>query len=209
MSLPGPGREPSDEQLARQSAAGCSRAFAQLVGRYDRRVIRFVRRWARNEHDAEDIAQEAFVEAWRRLDRYDDRWRFSTWLYTIASRRAISHVRRAARPCPPAPHTRPRFAPPDLTIEGEEQRDRLRKLAERLLTDDQRSALWLRYTEDMSPRDIARILGRRPVAVRVMLFRARDRLAQELARLDEVERCACDGADPRRAHANPHAVGCL
>ena len=172
----------TDEQLARESVAGCSRSFAVLVERYQGRLLRFVRRWASSEHDAEDITQDAFVEAWRCLHRYDDRWRFSTWLYTIASRRAASHYRRRKdttsvliERCEDDG-----AASPGQAIEASEQRSRMWQLAEALLSDEQRTALLLKYAEGMTAAEIGRVLGKRPVAVRVMLFRARERLAAEL-----------------------------
>lgn len=175
-------RHLTDEQLARESVAGCSRSFAVLVERYQGRLLRFVRRRASSEHDAEDITQEAFVEAWRCLHRYDDRWRFSTWLYTIASRRAASHFRRRKdttsvliERCEDDG-----VASPGQAIEASEQRSRMWQLAEALLSDEQRTALLLKYAEGMTAAEIGRVLGKRPVAVRVMLFRARERLAAEL-----------------------------
>lgn len=175
-------RHMTDEQLARESVAGCSRSFAVLVERYQGRLLRFVRRWASSEHDAEDITQDAFVEAWRCLHRYDDRWRFSTWLYTIASRRAASHYRRRKdttsvliERCEDDG-----AASPGQAIEASEQRSRMWQLAEALLSDEQRTALLLKYAEGMTAAEIGRVLGKRPVAVRVMLFRARERLAAEL-----------------------------
>ena len=175
-------RHMTDEQLARESVAGCSRSFAVLVERYEGRLLRFVRRWASSEHDAEDITQEAFVEAWRCLHRYDDRWRFSTWLYTIASRRAASHFRRRkdATSAMVETHEDIGSVQPNCAMEASEQRSQMWQLADALLSDEQRTALLLKYAEGMSAAEIGHVLGKRPVAVRVMLFRARERLAAEL-----------------------------
>jgi RNA polymerase sigma-70 factor, ECF subfamily len=177
----------TDEQLARESVAGCSRAFTELVERYEGRLLRFVRRWASSEHDAEDITQDAFVEAWRCLHRYDDRWRFSTWLYTIASRRAASHFRRRkdSTSAMVESHEDSASLAPEHAMEAGENRSRMWQLAERLLSDEQRTALLLRYSEGMSASEIGQVLGKQPVAVRVMLFRARERLAAELVPADE------------------------
>ena len=61
-----------------------------------------------------------------------------------------------------------------------EERSRVWELAERVLTEDQRSALWLRYAEDLSVQEIAEVLGRRATTVRVLMFRARQKLAEHL-----------------------------
>jgi len=175
-------RHMTDEQLARESVAGCSRSFAVLVERYEGRLLRFVGRWASSEHDAEDITQDAFVEAWRCLHRYDDRWRFSTWLYTIASRRAASHFRRRkdATSALVETHEDVGSVQPSCAMEASEQRSRMWQLAEALLSNEQRTALFLKYAEEMSASEIGQVLGKRPGAVRVILFRARERLAAEL-----------------------------
>ncbi len=58
-----------DEELARDAAAGSSRAFEQLVSRYEARLFRFARRWGLSADEAEDATQEAFLSAWRSLGR--------------------------------------------------------------------------------------------------------------------------------------------
>ena len=65
----------------------------QLVERFEGRLLNFLRRKTGSTHDAEDLAQEAFVRAWQRFEQYDPRWQFSTWLFTIAHRLAITHRR--------------------------------------------------------------------------------------------------------------------
>ena len=198
----------SDEQLARESAAGCSRAFAVIVGRYERPLLRFIRRWIANAHDAEDVAQDTFVDAWRCMPRYNAKWRFSTWLYTIASRKAVSHVRKCV---PRSTATADYIAQPHThgsneTVDSGEVHSGVWRLAERILTDEQRTALWLRYAQGLNANEIGRVLGRRPVAVRVMLFRSRERLAVELSRSDADEPAyptPVDHLDAPEQHAAP------
>lgn len=182
----------SDEQLARESAAGCSRAFAVIVGRYQRPLLRFIQRWITNAHDAEDVAQDTFVDAWRCMPRYDPNRRFSTWLYTIASRKAISHLRkRVPRSTATAEHNaQPHADGLYQTVDSGELHCDVWRLAERILTDEQRTALWLRYAQGLDANEIGRALGRRPVAIRVMLFRSRERLAAELTKRG-AEEAAC------------------
>jgi RNA polymerase sigma-70 factor (ECF subfamily) len=132
--------------------------------------------------DAEELTQETFLRAWQAIDRYDDRWRFTTWLYTIARRLVVSHHRSQARR-----HTVP---VPDDLLSGEqdpsgasanaEARNNLWDLASRVLSADQRTALWLRYGEDMEPSEVARVLGKKPGQLRVTLFRARRILGRHL-----------------------------
>ncbi len=181
-----PASPPSAEDLARRAQAGSAAAFGALVEMFEGRLHSFLLRRTGREHDAEDIVQETFVRAWERIERYDDRWRFSTWLFTIGSRLAAGHGRRA-RHDPAAPRagaTDPAALavvpddPADLQAERNLGR-RLWDAAARTLSSDQHAALWLRYAEGLAVADIAHVLGKSPVGVRVILFRARERLARD------------------------------
>jgi RNA polymerase sigma-70 factor (ECF subfamily) len=83
----------SDEEVVRRVLAGDQAAYAILVERHQRRIVGFVRRIVRDHETALDVAQETFVKAWQALARYDSHWKFSTWLYSIASNAAIDHLR--------------------------------------------------------------------------------------------------------------------
>jgi RNA polymerase sigma-70 factor (ECF subfamily) len=170
-------RVESDEALAAAAQRGNRHCFGVLVDRYAERVFRFVMARVRDRHDAEEITQEAFLRAWGALDRYDDRRRFSTWLYTIAHREAISTLRRDVA----------RAAAREGGEErGEESTDpasdrTIWALAARTLGGAEYEALWLRYVEERTAQEIALILGRTSIGVRVMLSRARERLRAALS----------------------------
>ncbi|MEX2218970.1 MAG: sigma-70 family RNA polymerase sigma factor [Phycisphaerales bacterium] len=189
-----PGREgaaarQTPEQLALRAQQGSLEAFAALVEHFEERLFNFLLRRVGCPADAEDIAQETFVRAWQRIGQYKPRWRFSTWLFTIGSRLAASKYRDGRRPplrlvgdeagavrnAPPAGAER---------LAGLEDRGRAWAMAADLLTPEQHTAMWLRYAEDMAIVEIARVLGKSQVGVRVMLFRARNVLA---ARLEQTE----------------------
>lgn len=173
----------TDEELALRAQAGSAAAFALLVDRFETRLFSFILRRVRNHADAEDLTQEAFTRAWGSIRRYKPAWRFSTWLYTIGSRTAVNHLRRAQvrkraseadmRQATPAP------APGD-GAEGAELRGEVWRVAQEALTDAQFTALWLRYVEDLPMRDIGRVLGKSTVGVRALLFRARTALIERL-----------------------------
>jgi RNA polymerase sigma-70 factor (ECF subfamily) len=83
-----------DEELVARASAGSRAAFEELVARYTPRLFFFLRRKSGSDDvDVEDLIQETFVRAFRNIDRYDTRWKFSTWLYTMAVRIAISRYR--------------------------------------------------------------------------------------------------------------------
>jgi RNA polymerase sigma-70 factor (ECF subfamily) len=176
--------EVNDEELARRARAGSKECFSELVRRFDATIYSFL--WVRTgcPQDARELAQETFLRAWRKLGHYDPSRRFSTWLFTLARHAAVGHLRRAPRPVAAehAPEMQgTREASPEHEASRREELGRLWSLAARVLKDEQRSALWLRYGEDLPIPEIARVLGRRESTVRVQLFRARERLALELA----------------------------
>jgi RNA polymerase sigma-70 factor (ECF subfamily) len=170
---------PTDESLAAAAAGGDRAAFGALIDRHADRVFRFVLARLRDRHDAEEVTQEAFLRAWGAIGRYDGRWRFSTWLFTIARREAITVLRRRRdeRGLARATTEEERRIEP-----SEEARERsLWALARAVLGHEEYEAMWLRYVEDRSTREIATIVGKNGVSVRVMLHRARERLRQALA----------------------------
>lgn len=174
-------------ELVSCAQRGSLPCFAELVKRFEGRLLNFLRRKTGSIHDAEDLAQDAFVRAWQRIEQYDPRWQFSTWLFTIAHRLAKTHRRRGEVSVSYdvlEPATGDRDDPVRL-LADREQGGQLWETADRILSETQRTALWLRYAEDLSNADIAAITGRSRVSVRVALFRAREALAaHERARPD-------------------------
>ena len=174
-----------DEDLARRAQAGCTASFEELARRYQVPLRHFLQRWASPE-DAEDLAQDTLLRAYRNLHRYRPSRRFATWLFTIARRLSINQGRRR-RPTAASDllkeieHDSPE---PGELVAREEGRQRLWDLAARVLSEAQMTATWLYYVEEMSLGQIARVLGCSHVAAKVTLFRARKRLLRILARLD-------------------------
>jgi RNA polymerase sigma-70 factor (ECF subfamily) len=165
------------EELAWRAKQGCQASFTELVHRYAPRLQVFLRRKTRHRHEVEDLVQDTFIKAYQNLGRYDDSWKFSTWLFTIATRLASSRRRRRERQS--GVLDLPLQVYTDEAVDRREQRESLwAKVAE--LPDSQREALWLRYAEDMSIKEIAMAMGRSQVCVKVLLYRARAGLAKQL-----------------------------
>ncbi len=124
--------------------------------------------------DAEDLLQETFLRAYENLHRYRPRWAFSAWLFTIARRTSINHGRRIRPGTDPAAVAAVASAeaePLDALVAAESRR-RLWDLAAGVLSEEQLTALWLHYVEEMPARQIALVLGRSRGSVKIMLFRA-------------------------------------
>jgi RNA polymerase sigma-70 factor (ECF subfamily) len=164
---------------------GCVECFEELVRRFQSPLLHYLIRRTGSRHDAEDLVQETFLLAHRNLGRYRSSWRFSTWLFTIASRLACSANRRN-RPEISAGCRMPRTedAGPLATVAENELRGTLWDAARQILDPDAFTALWLCYVESMPAGEIGRVLGRRANAVRILLHRARAKLA---LRLDQSE----------------------
>ena len=166
----------TDEELAREARAGSRSAFEELALRYKRRLFVYLRPRLGSDQDTEDMVQETFLKLYRNIDRYDPAYRFSTWLYTAATRLAISSYRKKKIAVVPLPAEEaggvadPAAGPP-AEMEASGLWDSARTLAE-----SQFRVLWLRYGEDLEVAEIARAIGKSRVAVSLLLHRARTNL---------------------------------
>lgn len=182
---PGPPPEELDSrQLAALARAGCRASFAVLVRRHAGPLLDFARTRVADAGEAEDLVQETLLVAWEKLARYDERWSFNTWLFTIAQRRAVSGWRRRRPKLAEEGELEGAGREPDPLQQADrrETSEKLWDLAREVLGPDQYSALWLSYAEGLDTAEIARILGRARPTVRVMMFRARTALRAQLSR---------------------------
>ncbi len=168
--------ETSAEELAVRAREGSRASFDELVTRYWPRLVAFLARRLADAADAEDVAQETFLRAYDRLAQYDPARPFATWLFAIgkniAANHAIARSRRDARDR----DSRPAGAAIDDAAGASDLWPR----AQAILSADAYRMLWLRYAQGLTVREIATELDRSSVAVKVMLFRARRRLLQEI-----------------------------
>lgn len=159
--------------------------FAELVRRLRGRLGSFLLRRTGRAQDVDDLVQETFLKAYNNLERYQPKWRFSTWIFTIAARLAMSeHRRQTTRQtmAPPSPSlTAEPAASPAMLVAEREESVKLWATAESVLNDDQYAVIWLHYARDMSAKEIAEATGRSAIHVRVLLYRARKKLATEMA----------------------------
>ena len=169
---------PSDEDLVRAAQDGNSVAFEDLVTRYEKRMFHFFRYRTRNDADAQDLTQQLFVKVYRGLFRFNPDRKLSPWLFTIATRCAVSHYRsRAAENALPVTNEEPiDTRTPDTILGGQEAAQNLWDWARSQLSPEQFNVLWLRIQEDMSIKEVARVTRHTATNVKVMLHRARRRL---------------------------------
>jgi len=181
--------EHDDTTLARLALAGELAAFDELARRYQSPLLRFVSRRL-PDSDAEDVVQETLVKAYTRLGQYRPSYAFKNWVFAIAYHETIDHLRRPRKPVNAVLGEIPIDADPGREAEVAERNASLWSIARSELSDDAFTAVWLFYVEDMTAADIALVQRRSWISVKVMLHRARAKLADCLnaeSMLDGVE----------------------
>ncbi|HIG26353.1 MAG TPA: sigma-70 family RNA polymerase sigma factor [Verrucomicrobiales bacterium] len=170
-------KEISSEQLARQCKEGCQASFEILVQRFSQRIYNFLFRLTNNAHDAEDLTQETFLRVYKGLANYDPKRPFSTWIFTIAKRRAATHYQISRkRGFEPEKEIVDERTPRKDVAEKDDQ-TAIWNIARRL-KKNQYQSLWLKYGEGFSVKEIAEIMNLNQVYVKVLLHRGRNRLVE-------------------------------
>ncbi len=202
-SPPTPGMpELPEAELIARATAGDGRAFEHLMRRHNRLLFRAARSIVREDADAEDVVQEAYLHAWRALRRYRTESRLSTWLVRIAINEALGRLRRRSAQVIPleaamADHDadiQSLFADaPERGPEPSLMRGQMRRLMEARidqLPEAFRVVFVLRAVEEMSVEETAQALRIPEATVRTRFFRARSLLRESLAR--EVDTALAD-----------------
>ena len=175
---------PDESFLIARAQRGDPSAFEEIVRLYQRRVYGVALRIVRAHDVADDVTQEAFLRAWRSLERFELGRPFGPWVCRIAANLAVNHVRspRAREEGLPDGHAETRTnAPGPLGALLDAEGATVLEKAMGQLPQEQRAVLVLRVVEELSYAEIAETLGISPGTVMSRLFRARERLAQALS----------------------------
>ncbi len=181
-----------DRQLVTRAQRGDKRAFELLVEKYQRKLARLLSRFIRDPAEVEDVAQEAFIKAYRALPAFRGDSAFYTWLYRIGINTAKNYLMAMGRRAPTSTEVEADEA--EGFDEGEQLRDintpesvlLSKEIAETVnstiekLPEELRTAIQLREIEGMSYEDIARVMDCPIGTVRSRIFRAREAIAQQL-----------------------------
>ncbi len=175
LGLAAPAVAPSREDeraLVDACRQGEREAFDRLVVKYQRDIYRLCYRYVDTHEDANDLAQEAFLKAWRAIGRFRGESRFSTWLYRIAVNACLNH--RALRR--PATEELPDSLPDPgrgalSAVETKDQSRRVREAVARL-PERQRATLILKVYQELSHEEVAAVLGTSVGTVKSNLFHA-------------------------------------
>jgi RNA polymerase sigma-70 factor (ECF subfamily) len=174
----------SEHELIRSARAGDQDALAELVLIHADRVHGALRRFGLDASEADEVAQEVFLRAWRGLARFEERAQFSTWLYRIAFNEAQRRLSRRPAPrvepdpdrddpvvsLPEAPHLGPEAQALDHELE------QILEQALAQLPDEWRAAVVLRDIEGLSTQEAAEVVGARQAAFKSRLHRGRMQL---------------------------------
>ena len=177
----------TDQELVRRAARGDQEAFGELVRIYENQIFRLARRICTDPEDAADVAQEAFLAAWKGLPNFRQEAEFSTWLYRLTTNAAIDHLRRAKKQrgdvslddeeaaldavdSGPSPQRAAEMREVQSAVSG----------AMDQLSDDHRQVLVLRELRQLSYEEIADELGMDIGTVKSRISRARNSLRKIL-----------------------------
>jgi RNA polymerase sigma-70 factor (ECF subfamily) len=186
----------NDSEVVQQFLDGNARAFGELVGRYDKRLLNFVYRTVGDRERAQDLVQETFVRVYRHLHRFDQTKKFSTWIYTIAGNLAKNELRNRSRnPLVlfqtikrnwEADHRPLEWEDPKLRPDDLFRKRHLREMVENAvaqLPEHHRIVFVLRELEGKTYEEIAEITGCNLGTVKSRLNRARNNFARIIAPL--------------------------
>lgn len=170
----------SDNDLALRWKTGDEEAYNELVSRHLAPIHRYVLSRCGNGHDAADICQEVFLEVCVKISNFNPEFPFTAWLFTIARRKVVDKFRKT-RPLEEFDaqrHSETEFRQPSSVLEERESAVELWEKVFRLLPETQATALWLRVQDQKSVQEIAASMNQSESNVKVLLFRARQRLSQ-------------------------------
>jgi RNA polymerase sigma-70 factor (ECF subfamily) len=185
-----------DVELVKRVQAGDKAAFDILVLKYQHKVVNLINRFVSDQTECYDIAQDAFIKAYRAIGNFRGDSQFYTWLYRIAANTAKNHLASRARKSPnytvdieDAEHFEgesglKEYTTPENLLLGEEiEKTVFQAIAD--LPDDLKSAITLREIEGLSYEEIAEVMDCPIGTVRSRIFRARDAIDKELRPLLE------------------------
>jgi RNA polymerase sigma-70 factor, ECF subfamily len=183
----------ADVDLMLRVKRGDIRAFEELVEKYKQPVINVISRTLRDQTEAEDLAQNVFVQVFKSADRYKATAKFSTWLFTIARNLCLNEIRRRSRhPAESLEASQTdhddlparqfedvkNFSPADNVLQGELRQKIDDALGE--LPENQRTAILLCRQEELSYEDISEVLGCSLSATKSLIHRGRETLKEKL-----------------------------
>lgn len=168
-----------DADLVQACLAGDKQAFGVLVDRYQRVLFNVALKIVRDPDDAADVAQTVFVKAYEKLDRYNPAYKFYSWIYRMTVNASINFAKRHRRTTPLEVEDVRSSVSPEADYARSDESDRVVEAMFELPPED-RAILSLKYTAELSYRDIAYVFDISEKTVKSRLYTARQRLKDTL-----------------------------
>ena len=188
----------TDHDLIALAASGSEKAYRELLDRYQRPVFSLIYRMVRDREKAEDLAQETFVKVFNHIDSFNPKYKFSSWIFKIASNLSIDHLRRKEPETISIDGSRNAQTPDQveatrITVESRDENPEEFLIAKELgqeieqaigkLRAEYRTAILLRHVEGRPYEEIAEIMDIPLGTVKTYIHRARGELREALAHL--------------------------
>ena len=186
----------SDHDLVVRAQRGSEKAYRELLGRYQRPVFSLIYRMIRDREQSEDLAQETFVRVFNNIDRYDPAYKFSSWIFKIATNLTIDWMRKKEPVTVSIDGSRYAVTPDEIeastiTVESKDENPEELLVARELgaeieeaigkLRPEYRQAILLRHIEDRAYEEIAQIMALPLGTVKTYIHRGRKELQELLA----------------------------
>ena len=185
--------EIADIDVISQVLNGDHNAYATLVNRYNNFVFTIVLRYVKAREDAEEVAQDVFIKAYKSLASFKGDSKFSTWLYTVTTSTCISFLRKKKLEVHSLDNEKVFEAAGeiagDMSANQVEQKSKVNMVNEaiKMLSPDDAQIIMLFYKGEQTLEEIAKILNKEPNTVKVQLHRARTRLKEKMQKYFSAE----------------------
>ncbi|HEU0013534.1 MAG TPA: sigma-70 family RNA polymerase sigma factor [Longimicrobium sp.] len=188
----------TDHELVTRAQQGSEKAYRELLGRYERPVFSIIYRMIRDREQAEDLAQETFVRVFNNIGRYDPRYKFSSWIFKIATNLTIDWIRRKEVDTVSIDGSRNALSADEIEAtsitvvsrdENPEELLEAKQLGSEIesaigkLRPEYRAAILLRHVDGREYQEIAEILSLPLGTVKTYIHRGRNELREHLAHL--------------------------
>lgn len=172
----------NDQHYIAKTLAGDTQAYAVLVDRYKNMVFALALKMMRNREEAEEVAQDAFVKAFKKLNKFKGDSKFSTWLYKIVYNTCLDSIKKLKRNIEAVPveeitERQLKSVDDALDLMEKQERSNIIQKCLHLLSADERALLTMFYYDELSLNEISTVTGTSNNNLKVKLFRSRKKLA--------------------------------
>lgn len=172
----------TDQEIIKKILKGQGDLYEEIISRYKNGVYSLCIRMVRNHEDAKDLAQEAFIKAYQNLDKYNPEYKFSTWIFRVASNLCVDYLRKAKKQTLPYED---KLSMPHDTASAEDMyiHSDNKKVIEKAILDlpeEYRVLIILYHKEGLSYEEMSKVLNLPLSKVKNRLYRGRNKLKDKL-----------------------------